>query len=239
MENKLIKEVKILKFYSIVLTLAVSILIYQNLKKDEIQKFKEIDVERINIKEKNGDLKLVISNSELQHPGIICGKEMPKRERPAGLIFFNAVGDECGGLVYDGNEKEAGLVLSVDKFQDDQVMQLQYIEDTKSNNRQYGLQVWDYPIEDSYAERYENYTDLQAAETQEEKGKIIKALKEKRLLAENRLFIGKTFKKDVGLFINDSYGNPRIRIFIDEHNVAKFELLDEKGNILDQNEVIK
>jgi len=234
MENKLIKEVKFLKLYSIILTLAVVFLIYQNYNKNEIQKFKEISVERINIKEKNGDLKLVISNSEMQHTGVINGEELPKRERPAGLIFFNTVGDECGGLVYGGNEQEAALVLSVDKFRDDQVMQLQYIEDTKNNDRKYGLQLWDYPIEDSYNERFKNYTALQAAETQEEKVKIIKALKEKHLLAENRLFIGKTFKKDVGLFINDSYGNPRIKIYIDENNIAKFELLDEKGNIVDQ-----
>lgn len=234
MENKLIKEVKFLKLYSIVLTIIVAFLIYQNINKNENAQFKEIDVERINIKEKNGDLKLVISNSELQHSGIINGKEMQKRERPAGLIFFNTVGDECGGLVYDGNENEAGLVLSVDKFQDDQVLQLQYMENTKNNNRKYGLQIWDYPKEDSFSERNNSYSDLQAAKTQEEKAKIIKELKEKRLLAENRLFIGKTFKKDVGLFINDSYGKPRIKIYIDENNVAKFELLDENGNIIDQ-----
>lgn len=234
MENKLIKEVKFLKLYSILLTLIVAFLLYQNFKKTENQKFGEIDVERINIKEKNGDLKLVISNSEMQHAGVINGEELPKRVRPAGLIFFNSVGDECGGLVYDGNENEAALVLSVDKFRDDQVMQLQYIENTKSDDRKYGLQLWDYPIEDSYVERSKNYNALQEAETQEEKVKIIKALKEKRLLAEDRLFIGKTFKKDVGLFINDSYGNPRIKIYIDENNIAKFELLDEKGNIVDQ-----
>lgn len=234
MENKLIKEVKFLKLYSIVLTIVVAFLFYQSLKTNKITQFKEIDVERINIKEKNGDLKLVISNSELQHSGVINGKEMPKRERPAGLIFFNTVGDECGGLVYDGNENEAGLVLSVDKFQDDQVLQLQYMEDTKNNDRKYGLQIWDYPKEDSFSERNNSYSDLQAAKTQEEKAKIIKALKEKRLLAEDRLFIGKTFKKDVGLFINDSYGKPRIKIYIDENNVAKFELLDENGNIIDQ-----
>ncbi len=80
--------------------------------------------------ESNGDLKLVISNSEKQHNGIINGKPLPERERQAGLIFFNSAGDECGGLVYDGNDAEAGLVLSVDKYRDDQVMQLQYIENT-------------------------------------------------------------------------------------------------------------
>ncbi len=235
MENKIIKEVTFLKLYSVVLTIAVAFLFYQNLNKNKIAQFKEIDVERINVIEKNGDLKLVISNSERQHSGIINGKPLPERTRPAGMIFFNTVGDECGGLVYDGNETGAGLVLSVDKFQDDQVMQLQYIENTKTNDRKYGLQIWDYPVEDGFSERNKSYSDLQTAKTQEEKAKIIETLKEKRLLAEDRMFIGKTYKKDVGLFINDSYGNPRIKIYINKDNMTKFELLDEKGNIIDQN----
>ena len=79
------------------------------LSRDREKSFKEISVERINVVESNGDLKLVISNSERQHPGIVNGKSLPKRERQAGLIFFNSVGDECGGLIYDGNDKEAGL----------------------------------------------------------------------------------------------------------------------------------
>lgn len=62
-------------------------------------------------------------------------------------LFFNSSGDECGGLVYDGNEKDAGMVLSVDKFRDDQIMQLQYMENTKNYDRKYGLQIWDYPKE--------------------------------------------------------------------------------------------
>ena len=235
MENKIIKEVTFLKLYSVVLTIAVAFLFYHNLNKNKIAQFKEIDVERINVIEKNGDLKLVISNSERQHSGIINGKPLPERTRPAGMIFFNTVGDECGGLVYDGNETGAGLVLSVDKFQDDQVMQLQYIENTKTNDRKYGLQIWDYPVEDGFSERNKSYSDLQTAKTQEEKAKIIETLKEKRLLAEDRMFIGKTYKKDVGLFINDSYGNPRIKIYINKDNMTKFELLDEKGNIIDQN----
>ncbi len=52
------------------------------------ERFKEIDVERINIIEKDGTLKMVISNKERQHPGMVNHKNMKQRERDAGLIFL-------------------------------------------------------------------------------------------------------------------------------------------------------
>jgi len=68
------------------------------------QKFDEIDVERINIVEKDGKLRIVISNRERQHPGIIDGKLIPRPNgRAPGMIFFNHKGDESGGLIFDEN----------------------------------------------------------------------------------------------------------------------------------------
>ena len=56
------------------------------------QKFAEIDVERINIVEKDGKFRMVISNKERQHPGIIDGKTLPREEgRPAGMLFFMSI----------------------------------------------------------------------------------------------------------------------------------------------------
>ena len=127
MDQQLNKQIKFLKIYSIVLTLFLTaglLLAFTYINKTP--SFKEINVERINVIERSGKLKMVISNDELQHPGIIDGKTLPKRKRPAGIIFFNTDGDECGGLVYDGTKKEAGMVLSIDKYKNDQIMQLQY-----------------------------------------------------------------------------------------------------------------
>src|SRR5574344_1897327 len=104
MDEKLKKEIGFLKIYAGLLTIAFAgIVLYLVIRSDN-KSYKEITVERINVVEKNGDLKLVISNSERQHQGIVNGKSLPKRKRQAGLIFFNSVGDECGGLIYDGND---------------------------------------------------------------------------------------------------------------------------------------
>lgn len=226
------KEIIFLKIYSGLLTVALLGTIIYVMNPSKEKKYKEITVERINIVESNGDLKLVISNSKRQHQGIINGKPLPERERQAGLIFFNSVGDECGGLVFDGNDKEAGLVLSVDKYRDDQVMQLQYIENTEKNARKYGMQFWDYPKEDGYNEREKAFEDFQNIKDEKEKTEAYLKMKQDGLLPEDRMFVGKKMNEDVGLFINDKQGNPRIKIYIDANNNPKIELLNKEGQII-------
>lgn len=65
--------------------------------------FQEIDVQRINIREKDGTLRMVISNTD-QMPGIIYkGTDYPHPNRKtAGMIFFNEEGTENGGLSFGG-----------------------------------------------------------------------------------------------------------------------------------------
>ena len=232
MNDKLKKEIRFLMVYSGLLTVALLGTIFYLVSQFKEKSFKEITAERINIVESNGDLKLVISNSKRQHQGIVNGKLLPKRERQAGLIFFNSVGDECGGLVYDGNDKEAGLVLSVDKFRDDQVMQLQYMENTENNTRKYGMQFWDYPKEDGYDERTKAFEDYQRIKDNKEKTAAYHKMKQEGLLPEDRMFVGKKMNEDVGLFINDNKGKPRIKIYIDRENNPKIELLNEEGNVI-------
>lgn len=153
MDTKLQKDVRFLKGYCIVITLffggfvaffAVSSISNATQQKT---KFAEIDVERINVVEKNGKLNMVISNGERQHPGIIDGR-MLDRKRPAGMLFFNEKGDEVGGLSFSGNQSadgkgNASALLAFDRFNQDQTVAIQYSE---SNGRyQSGLRVWDRP----------------------------------------------------------------------------------------------
>ncbi|MBN1990577.1 MAG: hypothetical protein JW783_14330 [Bacteroidales bacterium] len=235
MVNKTQKQITFLMVYSGMLTVALILTIAWVIVKDPDTQFNEITVERINVVESNGDLKLVISNSQRQHSGIINGKALPQRDRQPGLIFFNAVGDECGGLVYDGNDNEAGLVLSVDQFRDDQVMQLRYVEDTKRKTRTYGLQFWEYPKENTYDQREQAFEAVKAISDKNEQREAILKMKAQGLLPEDRMFVGKKMNSDVGLFINDSTGRPRIRIYVDSENSPRIEILDEAGNIVSKN----
>lgn len=201
--------------------------------------FKEIDVERINIREKSGVLKMVISNKTRQHPGRINGKDIDPREREAGLIFFNGDGDECGGLVYDNDKKSAGMVYSVDKYLDDQVMQLQYAEDLIDRKRKYGLQFWTYDKEDAMSERYDRYKSILKMKDKSEQDKAISKMKEEGLLSTDRMFIGKSYENELGLFIRDSKGNVRIKIYVDQQDNPVIECNDAAGNSVPVNTIIK
>lgn len=232
-DSNLVKKVNFLIVYAVVITGVCCFLLFSE-RSCNREKVDELTVKRINVVDEEGHLRMVISNENRQHPGMMDGEELPERKRPSGIIFFNSSGDECGGLVYDGNEQDAGMVLSIDKFKDDQIMQLQYMEDTERKFRKYGLQIWDYPKEGTYTERNKRFNKLNDLETPKGRQEAICKMKLDSLLMEERLFIGKNFSKEVGLFINDQQGNPRIKIYIDEGNTPKIEFLDEKGNVIEK-----
>lgn len=228
------RKINFLTFCVILSNLILALFVLTAFKNtDRKETLDELTVKRINIVDETGEnLRMVISNENRQHPGIINGEKIPHRQRPSGIIFFNSFGDECGGLIYDGNEKDAGLVLSVDKYRDDQIMQLQYMEDTKTFERKYGLQLWDYPKENSYNERMHRFSEIEKLQNNSERNQAYKKMRLDSLLMEQRLFIGKDFNQDVGLFISDKNGNHRIKIYIDENDTPKIEFLDKNGKVV-------
>src|ERR1700743_484160 len=155
------KQVRFLKLYAIFLTIAIIILAVILALSMHNSHFKELTAERINIIEPNGMLRMVISDQKNQHPGMMNGKVMTSRERPAGMIFFNNDGDEDGGLVYEGNKNGAGMVYSFDQYKNDQVMQLQYNQSNDGKGkigRSYGLKLWD-RADDFTLQRVIDYVD--------------------------------------------------------------------------------
>ena len=108
-----------LQLYCAISTLLLGCLFVLGFTSQRKQKFSEIDVERINVVEKNGSLRMVISNKERQHPGIMDGKYWKEREgkRASGILFFNDKGDEMGGLTFRGNNGEGqGGILPLISF---------------------------------------------------------------------------------------------------------------------------
>ena len=96
--------------------------------------FDEIDVQRINIREPDGTLRMVISNTSAAPGVMVKGKEYrhPTRSE-AGIIFMNAEGTENGGLIFDGGKKNGKVYgsghLSFDQYEQDQVISLDQGED--------------------------------------------------------------------------------------------------------------
>jgi hypothetical protein len=132
---------KILVVYSTVLTTLVAAFTFSAQGQARVQQFDEIDVHRINVREPDGTLRLVISN-RTRLPGVINkGKELPKRERPqAGMLFYNDEGTENGGLIFGGHRNangevvDAGVSLSFDRYgATSQFVQLAGVADSKNH----------------------------------------------------------------------------------------------------------
>src|SRR5438552_2410389 len=121
--------VKLLTVYSSLLTTWLAIVMLASPGAARVQNLDEIDVHRINVREPDGTLRLVISN-RTRLPGVIVkGKEQPKVERPqAGMLFYNDEGSENGGLVFSGRRNANGDVmdsggsLSFDQYGSNQVV---------------------------------------------------------------------------------------------------------------------
>ncbi len=111
-------------------------------------------------------------------------------------------------------------------------MQLQYLEDTKTIKRKYGLQLWDYPKENTFKERVARVKELMKLEDEKKMQAGIQQMREDSLLMVDRLFVGKDFNKNVGLFIRDDSGNQRIKLYIDKNNDPRLKFFDDEGKVI-------
>ena len=102
----------------------------------ETSPFGEISAERINIVGADGRTVIAIADKARIPGPVVAGTAYPVsvvdgREHLAGMVFFNQDGDEMGGLLFNSfrlpKGKAAGIGhLSFDRFQDNQVVALQY-----------------------------------------------------------------------------------------------------------------
>lgn len=232
--EKLQRDVRLLKAYALIVTLLLGILSFAGFNQaNQKNRFAEIDVERINIVEKDGKLRMVISNSERQHPGVIDGRTL-SRTRPAGMLFFNDKGDECGGLSFNGDEKDgkagAGALLAFDRFRQDQTVAIQYGEDNGRYSA--GLQVWDRP-DTSLGEVVDKLQAIQKMPDGPDKQQAMQNLRETASVGvAQRVFVGKSRDRAAVLTLADPQGRTRLRLMVDAQGAAKLEFLDEKGAVV-------
>lgn len=221
-----------LQLYCAISTLLLGSLFVFGFASQKKQKFSEIDVERINVVEKDGKLKMVISNKERQHPGIVDGNYFKDREgkRDSGILFFNEKGDEMGGLTFRGNngEGQSGN-LAFDKFRGDQTIQFAHQED-KNGNYFAGLKFNDQNmLLSEYSARMEEINKLT---NPEEVYKASMELRSGDKATVSRMIIGKSKDKSSVIEMNDGKGKPRIKISVQKDGNPKLEFLDENGKMI-------
>ncbi len=231
------RDLKLLKGYALFSSLLIAGLMLSAFSRaPQRARFDEIDVGRINVVEKDGTLRLVISN-RAQSPGpMYRGKPFarPGGDRP-GLIFFNEEGTEDGGLTWGGRTENgkysAGALLAFDQYETDQVVVLQYQD---NNGQRYaGLTFGDraeYPITKWVQER-DSVEKLPEGPQKEAARKWLQGPRNGQPLFASRAYIGRNHNKEAKVELSDAQGKPRLRLVVDSLGTARLEFLDAEGRV--------
>src|ERR687898_2239151 len=98
MRQSLCRQLRFLRFYAAANTVVMIVLATAAFRQEAPpQKFAEITVERLNVVDANGTLRLVISNKDRMHPGQMDGKVIDRPRPVAGVLFFKGEREEAGG----------------------------------------------------------------------------------------------------------------------------------------------
>lgn len=195
--------------------------------------FEEIDVQRINIVEPDGKIRMTLSNRALFPELIFHGKEHkhPGRDT-AGILFFNDEGTENGGLTFGGYKDENGVAhttghLSFDQYDQDQVFRIFHYQTGDQTTA--GMEVSDRPMKPLDLDIVDR---LAAAETDEEREALTQeAIESGSFGNAPRVFLGKTRDRASRLALKDGEGRERIVMEVTEDGEASVVFLDEAGEV--------
>jgi hypothetical protein len=201
-----------------------------------------LDAQQINIRESDGTLKAVLSNSA----GFTSmGGERAKQPGGvpfSGLMFYNQEGDEEGGLIYRGKAipggQDADVTLTMDQYRQDQNIYLHHEEhkDAKGRSIDDGLTINSRPDHAQIKDEYATYEAMDKLSGDAREALKLKSLQEGKI-STRRLFVGdrrgvksNVAYDDAGLFIKNRWGRDAIKLYVDYDNKPHLEIYDPLGN---------
>ena len=225
-----------LRVYSGTLTVVFAVTILGGFAPAKKTNFEEITVQRINVVEPDGTLRMVISD-KARFPGIyLKGQEHPHPNRKtSGMLFFNDEGTENGGLTFGGRQDSNGQAssyghLSFDDYEQDQVLTIDGGQ--QGDRHRAGLSLVDdpnYPIGELIA-----VTDRIRNLPQEQQKTEIAKFVEAHGRPHQRLYIGKSDDRSVAMRLKDTAGRDRIVIQVAADGSPAIRFLDEKGAVISE-----
>ncbi len=233
------RETRFLRGYAMLMTAAVGVLFLSafNDQPQQKTKFTEIDVERINIVEPDGKLRMVISNKPRSIGPIYKGKPFgyPGGTRP-GMIFFNDEGTENGGMTFTGSTDAQGRYRassswSFDQMDQDQVLTMAYAD---NNGRlRTGITVMDRAHRNIYDLVMQRDTIMTMTDTLARRVALEKLMGPVNgvPLAATRLYAGRDTDKNAVVNLSDPQGRLRLRMRVDSLGRASLDFLDDKGKV--------
>ena len=188
-------------------------------------RFTEIDVQRINVREPDGTLRMVISN-QTSFPEIpYRGREIthPGRDT-AGMLFMNEEGTEVGGLIFGGKDQDgvrsSGGSLTFDGYEQDQTVQL--MGSQRGQRRVSGLVVTDRPEEPI---DYAVLERLEGLSPEAQQAAMVSA----NMGGSQRAFLGRQGSGASELVLRDAGGKARLVLSVAADGTARIAFMDETG----------
>ncbi len=234
-------ELRLIKRFATGVMLALVVLSLGAFQQSGRRRFTEVDVERLNIVEKNGTLRLAIFNSERKPPIIFNGREYPglrggQAIGMAGMNMFNEEGSEVGGFGWRGRKTADGHSaaghLIFDQYNQDETLILSYTD--LNGRRSAALSVVDQP-NTSIQPGLDSLLVFRALPDGPEKTRRIEAFRAARRrsgeLRASRLFVGKDASKSTVVSLSDPRGRPRLRLSVDSLGMATVQFLNDSGRV--------
>lgn len=192
----------------------------------------ELTVQRINVVEPDGTVRLVLSGQARSPGGQVDGVTVHRDgQRPAGVIFFNDEGSECGGLIFGGGENSDGsrdhtVHLSFDRFRNDQALTLTCHDEGPRWTA--GLRVQDRPASSlgPLIRQMKAAEDMPAGPARD---RAIESVTDQAEPAPLRVFAGRDNEGTAMLVLHDGEQRPRIRLAVSLDGEASLDFLDADG----------
>jgi hypothetical protein len=236
MTQQIRRDLRLLQTYAtlsslLLVWLAVSAFTQRNVAPGG-QRIDEITVQRLNVVDADGTLRLVVAGKDRMHPGVIDGKVIDRPRPVAGLIFFNDEGDEVGGLVVSGQVRDgvgrASALLAFDQLKQDQTIAISYAD--QDGQRTTGLTVWDRP-DTPLGALIDQLNAANAIADPVERQQAVQAARAGMPPSPRRLFVGKNADRSAGVMLADAQGKPRLTLRVDASGQAVIEFLDADGKV--------
>ena len=193
-------------------------------------RFEVIDVERMNIVERDGRVRIVLSN-KARFPGLLVrGQENPYPRDVAGIVFINEDGTEYGTLATETRRASGDFGaysgLRFGSFGQGQGVGMLYDDD--NGQREAGVFITDAPTT--------------AASQLLERGKAVQQMAEgpakARAMAElrraegaRRITVARMKDQSAAVELSDPQGKPRLRLVVGPGGAPRVDFLDATGRV--------
>lgn len=211
MSDSLERDVRWLKAYALGSTLVMTVLLSAAFyvgpseRNPAGERFQEITTERLNIVGPDDTSRIVLSNEKRFPPPVLNGDTIRARSiAPAGMVFYDASGNEVGGFatVSARGTERAALVFDY------------------ANSEAIGLSKAD--TEDAYRAGISIADRLPLSADPLEEGTV----------GTERVSIANE-NGTARVVLNDGEGRPRVRLVVEESGAPRVEVLGEDGSVVD------